>query len=191
MNLRLFIAIDIPEQIRKAIGELLDILKKYDADVKWIPPENIHLTLKFLGSTPDSIVTRIQEALLPLVSSYEPFYITIRSTGVFPNKKYPRVIWIGIVDSDILKELRDRIENAMSLLGFQREDKAFHPHLTLGRVQAQRGMISLMGELELFHDRQFGTFRVDQVKLMKSELKPKGAEYRCLHTIPFGVQDAG
>jgi len=78
----------------------------------------------------------------------------------------------------------------MSLLGFQREDKKFHPHLTLGRVRAQRGMISLMEELDLFHDKQFGSFRVDQVKLMKSELKQKGAEYRCLHTIPLGVEDA-
>jgi 2'-5' RNA ligase len=190
MDLRLFIAIDIPEHIKKEIGELLDILKKYDADIKWLLPENIHLTLKFLGATPESLVARIREALLPLVSSYEPFYITILSTGVFPSKKYPRIIWIGIVDSDILKELRDRIEIAMSLLGFQREDKKFHPHLTLGRVRAQRGMISLMEELDLFHDKQFGSIRVDQVKLMKSELKQKGAEYRCLHTIPLGVEDA-
>lgn len=190
MDLRLFIAIDLPEHVKKEIGELLDILKKYDADIKWLLPENIHLTLKFLGSTPESLVARIREALLPLVSSYEPFYITILSTGVFPSKKYPRIIWIGIVDSDILKELRDRIEIAMSLLGFQREDKKFHPHLTLGRVRAQRGMISLMEELDLFHDKQFGSFRVDQVKLMKSELKQKGAEYRCLHTIPLGVEDA-
>jgi len=190
MDLRLFIAIDLPEYIKKEIGELLDILKKYDADIKWLPPENIHLTLKFLGATPESLVARIREALLPLVSSYEPFYITIQSTGVFPSKKYPRIIWIGIVDSDILKELRDRIEIAMSLLGFLREDKKFHPHLTLGRVRTQRGMISLMGELDLFHDKQFGSFRVDQVKLMKSELKQKGAEYTCLHTIPLGVEDA-
>lgn len=190
MDLRLFIAIDIPEHIKKEIGELLDILKKYDADIKWIPPENIHLTLKFLGATPESLVAQIREVLLPLVSSYEPFYITIQSTGVFPSKKYPRIIWIGIVDSDILKELRDRIEIAMSLLGFLREDKIFHPHLTLGRVRAQRGMISLMEELDLFHDKQFGSFRVDQVKLMKSELKQKGAEYRCLHTIPLCVEDA-
>ena len=190
MDLRLFIAIDLPEHVKKEIGELLDILKKYDADIKWLLPENIHLTLKFLGATPESLVARIREALFPLVSSYEPFYITILSTGVFPSKKYPRIIWIGIVDSDILKELRDRIEIAMSLLGFQREDKKFHPHLTLGRVRAQRGMISLMEELDLFHDKQFGSFRVDQVKLMKSELKQKGAEYRCLHTIPLGVEDA-
>ena len=190
MDLRLFIAIDLPEHVKKEIGELLNILKKYDADIKWLLPENIHLTLKFLGATPESLVARIREALLPLVSSYEPFYITIQSTGVFPSKKYPRIIWIGIVDSDILKELRDRIEIAMSLLGFLREDKKFHPHLTLGRVRAQRGMISLMEELDLFHDKQFGSFRVDQVKLMKSELKQKGAEYRCLHTIPLGVEDA-
>jgi len=190
MNLRLFIAIDIPEHVKKEIGELLGILKKHDADVKWIPPENIHLTLKFLGTTPDSLVGKIREALLPLVSSYEPFYITIQSTGVFPSSKYPRIIWIGIIDSDTLIEVRNGIESAMSLLGFQREDKKFHPHLTVGRVRGQKGMISLMQELDHSHDKQFGHFRVDQVKLMKSELKPKGAEYNCLHAIPLGIEGA-
>ena len=190
MNLRLFIAIDIPEHVKKEIGELLGILKKHDADVKWIPPENIHLTLKFLGTTPDSLVGKIREALLPLVSSYEQFYITIQSTGVFPSSKYPRIIWIGIIDSDTLIEVRNGIESAMSLLGFQREDKKFHPHLTVGRVRGQKGMISLMQELDRSHDKQFGHFPVDQVKLMKSELKPNGAEYSCLHTIPLGIDAA-
>lgn len=190
MNLRLFIAIDIPEHIKREIGELIDILKKYDTDVKWIIPENIHITLKFLGATSETLVTQIRESLLPIVSSYEPFYINIQSTGVFPNEKYPRVLWIGIVDSDLLKELRDSIENTLSLLGFRRDDKEFHPHLTLGRVRAQKGMISLMKELTLFRDKRFGDFLIDQVKLMKSELKSKGAEYTCLYTIPLGMRDA-
>ena len=190
MNLRLFIAIDIPEPIKREIGELMNMLNKHDADMKWIKPDNMHLTLKFLGSTPDTLVTEIRESLLPIVSSYEPFYITIQSTGVFPGEKHPRVLWIGIVDSDLLKALRDRIESTLSLLGFQRDDKVFSPHLTLGRVRSQRGMISLVKELSLFRDKRFGDFLVDQVKLMKSELKPKGAEYTCLYTIPLGMRDS-
>jgi 2'-5' RNA ligase len=190
MNLRLFIAIGIPVHTKREIGELLDILKKFDADVKWIPPENIHLTLKFLGSASENLLTDIRKALLPIISSYEPFYITIQSTGVFPNEKYPRVLWIGIVDSDLLKSLRDRIERSLALLGFQRDDKDFHPHLTLGRVRDKKGMIPLMQEFRQFRDRRFGDFLVDRVELMKSDLKPSGAEYASLYSMPLGKKEA-
>ena len=77
MNLRLFIAIDIPEHIKRAVGELIDILKKYDADIKWIIPENLHLTLKFLGATSDTLIGKIWESLFPMVSSHEPFSVRI------------------------------------------------------------------------------------------------------------------
>lgn len=189
MNLRLFIAIDIPEQIKREIGELIDILKKHDTDIKWIIPENIHITLKFLGDTSETLVVTISESLLPVVSACEPFHITVQSTGVFPNQKYPRVLWIGIVDSDSLIKLRDRIEVTLSLLGFQRDEKKFHPHLTLGRVRSQKGMMSLTKELGMFHARQFGDFLVDHVELMKSDLGPKGPEYTCLCTLPLGTKD--
>jgi len=189
MNLRLFIAIDIPEHIKREVSEFIDILKKYDADIKWIIPENLHLTLKFLGETSETLIGKLRESLLPMVSSYEPFYISIQSTGVFPSEKYPRVLWIGIMDSDHLKELRDSVEATSSLLGFQREDKVFHPHLTLGRVRDRRGMLSLMKELNLFRNKQFGDFLVDQVKLMKSELKPKGPEYSCIYSFALGMKD--
>ncbi len=190
MNLRLFIAIDIPEHIKREISELIDILRKYDVDIKWVIPENIHITLKFLGATPETLIGKIRESLLPIVSSYEPFYISIQSTGVFPNEKYPKVMWIGIMDSDLLKELRDSIETTSSLLGFQKDDKEFHPHLTLGRVRDQKGMLSLKKELKMFRDKLFGDFLVDQVKLMKSELKPKGAEYTCIFSFPLGMKNA-
>jgi 2'-5' RNA ligase len=187
MNLRLFIAIDIPEEIKKEVSELIDILKKYDADVKWIVPENLHLTLKFLGSTSDTLPGKIRESLLPIVSSYEPFYINIQTTGVFPQEKHPRVLWIGIVDSDRLNALRVSIDHTLLLFGFPRDDNHFHPHLTLGRVRTQKGVLSLMQEFRNFHDRLFGNFLVDRIKLMKSDLKPKGAEHTCLTELPLGM----
>jgi RNA 2',3'-cyclic 3'-phosphodiesterase len=189
MNLRLFIAIEIPEQIKREIGELIDVLKKHDTDIKWIMPDNIHLTLKFLGATSDSLVLKIRESLTTAVSSCEPFSITIQSAGAFPNDKYPRVLWTGIIDSHLLKDLRDRIENSLSMIGFQRDDKEFHPHLTIGRVRSQKGMLSFMEEFRLFRDRHFGGFLADQVKLMKSELRPTGPLYTCLHMIPLSRKD--
>ena len=186
MNLRCFIAIEIPEPIKKEIGDIIDILKKYDVDIKWVIPDNLHLTLKFLGNTPDILITKISESLSIIISSYKPFYIKIYSTGVFPNRKYPRVIWVGIEESDILKKLKSDIEQSMVLFGFQKEDKEFTAHLTLGRVRSQKGVLRVVNELDIFKDKDFGTIPVDSVKLMKSELKPGGAEHICLHTILFG-----
>jgi 2'-5' RNA ligase len=186
MYLRCFVAIEIPEPIKRDIGELLEILKKYNVDVKWIRHENLHLTLKFLGNTPEDLLPKIKESLLNIVLSYEPFDIKIYTTGVFPNKKYPRVIWVGVEDSGILTKLKKDIENSMVLLGYQKEDREFNPHLTLGRVRSQKGIVNLINELDNFKDRDFGGINVESIKLMKSELKPKGAEYSCLDEIPFG-----
>jgi len=185
MYLRCFVAIEIPEPIKRDIGELLEILKKYNVDVKWIRHENLHLTLKFLGNTPEDLLPKIKEFLLNIVLSYEPFNIKIYTTGVFPNKKYPRVIWVGVEDSGILTKLKKDIENSMVLLGYQKEDREFNPHLTLGRVRSQKGIVNLINELDNFKDRDFGGINVESIKLMKSELKPKGAEYSCLDEIPF------
>ncbi len=190
MNLRLFIALDIPELIKGEIGELVNLLSKHDTDVKWIKPENIHLTLKFLGSTPETLVAAIRESLITVASPYEPFHLTVQNTGAFPGEKRPRVLWIGVVDSRPLKSLRDRIERTLSQFGFQRDDKEFHPHLTLGRIRSQRGMIGLLNDLALHRAKNFGNFLVDEVVLMKSELHPKGSEYTRLYRIPFGIRAA-
>jgi 2'-5' RNA ligase len=185
MNLRCFIAVGIPESIKKGIGVLIDILKKHEVDVKWIIPENLHLTLKFLGGTPDDLISGIGKSLSAVVSSYAPFYIKIYSTGVFPSKKYPRVIWVGMEDSEVLRKLHGDIEDEMSGLGYKKEGKDFRPHLTIGRVRSQKGMMNIINEIENFKDKDFGTITVDSIKLMKSELKPKGAEYTCLQDFPF------
>lgn len=186
MNLRLFIAIDMPERVREDITELSNLLMKYDTDVKWVAPHNIHLTVKFLGSTPEAMIDTIRESLVAAVSECEPFHLAIKGTGAFPTEKHPRVIWVGVADSDALRSLRDRIEKSMAVLGFPKEEKDFHPHLTLGRVRSQRGMIALLKQLSIYREANFGEFVVDTVNLMQSELKPKGAEYRCLHAVPLG-----
>ncbi len=190
MYLRCFIAIGIPDPIKRDIGELIEILKKYNVDVKWVIYENLHLTLKFLGNTPEVLLPKIRESLFNIVLSYEPFYIKIYTTGVFPNRRYPRVIWVGVEDSGVLNKLKRHIEDSMALLGYQKEDRGFNPHLTLGRVRSQRGIIiNLINEIDNFKERDFGGINVSSIKLMKSELKPKGAEYSCLYEIPLGSKN--
>ena len=185
MNFRCFIAIEIPDQIRKEIGVLVDSLKKYDADIKWIPPENLHVTLKFLGSTPENLLPGINDALSAMVSSYAPFYIKIVDTGVFPDRRNPRVCWIGIEDSGRLKTLQADVDNSTKLFGFKPEDREFRPHLTIGRVRSRQGMISIVNELDRQKGYTFGSFMVDNLRIMKSDLKPKGAEYTCLYEVSF------
>lgn len=185
MDLRCFIAIGITDQIKREIGELIEILRKYDVDIKWVIPENLHLTLKFLGSTPDILLPKIKEYLLNIVSSYEPFYIKICKTGVFPNRKYPRVIWVGVEDSEVLMKLKRDIENSLKFFGYQKEDKEYKPHLTIGRVRSQKGIVPIVNELDHVKGKDFGVVHIDRIKLMKSELKPKGPEYSCLHEVLF------
>jgi 2'-5' RNA ligase len=189
MYLRCFIAIEISESIKKCISELIDILKKQNVDVKWVTHENLHLTLKFLGNTPEILLPKIRESLINIVLSYEPFYIKIYTVGVFPNKRYPRVIWVGIEDSSILNKLKKDIEDSMVLLGYQKEEKEFKPHLTFGRVRSKKGILNLINELDNFKERDFGYVNVKSIKLMRSDLKPKGAEYSCLYEIPFGEKE--
>jgi 2'-5' RNA ligase len=188
MYLRCFIAIEIPESMKKYICELIDILKKQNVDIKWVTHENLHLTLKFLGNTPEILLPKISESLINIVLSYETFYIKIYTLGIFPNKRHPRVIWVGVEDSGILNKLQKDIEDSMVLLGYQKEEKEFKPHLTLGRVRSQKGILNLINELDNFKERDFGYVSVKSIKLMKSELKPKGAEYSCLYEIPFGQE---
>ncbi|MBE0425519.1 MAG: RNA 2',3'-cyclic phosphodiesterase [Nitrospirae bacterium] len=183
MSLRCFIAIGITEPIKKDIGEIIGLLTKYDVDVKWVIPENIHITLKFLGNTPDVLLPKIKSSLSDIISYYKPFYIKIYGTGVFPNRKHPRVIWVGVKNTDILAKIKNGIEESMESLGYQKEDKEFNPHLTLGRVRSQKGIHNVIAELDNFKEKDFGTIRVEGIKMMKSDLKPGGAKYSCLYDI--------
>lgn len=186
MDLRCFIAIEIPDPVKREIAEMTDILKKYDADIKWVTVENLHVTLKFLGNTPEKSVPEIRASLSNAVSSFQPFYIKINGTGVFPSKKFPRVIWVGVENGEALPKLAADIDRSISLLGYKEEEREFKPHLTLGRVRSRKGTTSIVNELDNFKAKEFGLFTADRIKLMRSELKPKGPEYSCICEVPFG-----
>jgi RNA 2',3'-cyclic 3'-phosphodiesterase len=187
--LRCFIAIDIPEDIKNEIGGIIHTMRKCGGDIKWVTPLNLHITLKFLGNTAETALPEIQDSLRNAVLSYSPFCINIYGIGVFPNRKYPRVIWTGIEDSDILKNMKKDIENAMTVHGYQKEDRDFSPHLTLGRVRSQKGVIATLLELDKFQTKDFGVTKVDGVTLMRSELKPQGPEYSCLFSAPLDAEN--
>jgi 2'-5' RNA ligase len=186
MDLRCFIAVRIPGPLRKAITEVMDTLKKSGADVKWVPEENIHITLKFLGSTDEAIIEEIKESLHRSVAACRPFSIRIAGAGYFPAGRRPRVVWIGIDDAGALPDLLRDIEKEMVKFGYEEEKRPFSPHLTIGRVRSDKRMTEMLKRLDAFRETRFGEAEIREITLMKSELRPAGAEYSSLAEIPFG-----
>ncbi len=191
MLLRCFIAIEIPETIRKSIADIIDSLKKSASDVKWVSAENIHITLQFLGETEDSLIPDIKEALYKILAPYSPFYIKIAGVGCFPSGRRPRVIWVGIEESQSLTDLYKDIASEMVKFGYRKEERGFTPHVTIGRVKSNRNVGEMLRRLEEFKVTDFPDFEVQKIKLMKSELKPSGAKYYSLAEIPIGGNNNG
>ena len=185
MALRCFIAIEIPETIRISIDDSIAVLKKSGAEVKWVACENIHLTVQFLGETEEPLVPKIKEALDKILAPYAPFYIKISTVGCFPDRRRPRVIWVGVEESRPLMDLYKDIANALEGFGYKQEERAFTPHITIGRVKSNKNMRELLTRLDEVGAIRFSDFEVLNITLMKSELKPSGAKYYSLAEIPF------
>lgn len=188
MGLRCFISLELPEELKKNIYGYIEKLKAAGADVKWIPPENLHLTLKFLGNTQEELLKDINERLISLAKSHERFSLQVSGAGAFPNIKYPRVIWLGVHDSEEIIKLQHDMDESMAGLGFEKDDKQFTPHLTIGRVKSMRNKDALIKELATLKEVDFGKIGVNNITMMKSELKPGGAEHFKLSEIPIGKE---
>lgn len=186
MPLRCFIALEIPETIRRSIDDTIAVLKKSGAEVKWVSCQNIHLTLQFLGETEEALVPKVKDALDKILSPYIPFYITIAGIGCFPDRKRPRVIWVGVEESLPLTNLYKDIADTLEGFGYKQEKRAFSPHITIGRVKSNRNMRELLMRLDEIRAARFSDFEVLNITLMKSELKPSGPTYYSLAEIPFG-----
>ncbi len=189
MNIRCFVAVNLPDNVRRLMGTIIAELKKAGADVKWVDARNIHLTLKFLGNTNAALIPAIIDALGKKLSLYKPFYITIAGVGCFPSEKRPRVIWIGMEDSEILKELQQDIDLVLSSFGFAPDDRPFSPHFTIGRVKSMQKIRELMYSFEDLRKTEFGSIEVSSIHVVKSELRPAGAEYRSLGRILLGHRE--
>jgi 2'-5' RNA ligase len=175
--LRSFIAIELPESVRTALSELQNELKECRADVRWVKPEGIHLTLKFLGYVEDKDVDHIVKLIEGTCRKYKAFNLEIAGAGVFPNKRSPRVLWVGINGNETFKTLQGEIDEAMASTGFEKENRRFIPHLTLGRFRSIKGKDALMEKVESHRDIKLGSMDVSKISLMKSDLSPAGARY--------------
>jgi 2'-5' RNA ligase len=184
-KIRTFIAINIPDHVREAIDGFQKKLKEYSADVKWVRPESIHITLKFLGDVEIGRIDKMAHAVQDAVNDVEPFTISVSGVGTFPNDRRPRVLWVGVQEgAETLSDLAKKIDHALSTMGFEKEKRKYSAHLTLGRVRSPnyidktvRDMRSMGFESE--------SFAVGSIEVMKSQLLKTGAVYTALHHIKF------
>lgn len=187
---RSFLAIELPGMILKRIEEVQGDLKSSHADVRWVSPEKIHLTLKFLGSIDESKIEPIIKSIAGPIHTTSPFSLKIRGMGAFPHFQNPRVIWVGMVDEKgVIASFQKELEKELRKIGFEPEERPFHPHLTLGRMQSNRGREELIGRMEKYREEQFGDFQVEKVVLFKSDLRPSGPIYTLLKELGLGLGD--
>ena len=176
--IRSFLAIELPKAILKKVAEIQGDLKSSHADVRWVSPEKIHLTLKFFGNIEEERVEAIVSAIEDSVRQTQVFAIRAKGTGAFPHWRTPRVIWMGLIDGKgILIPFQKQLDTDLKGIGFEPEGRGFQPHLTLGRVNSSRGKEELIRRIERFREEDFGEIPVEKVILFKSDLRPSGPIY--------------
>lgn len=186
--MRSFVAFDVDEPVAAALRALQSVLRDSGADVRWTRPEGLHLTLKFLGSvTPDRLAA-IAIALRGALAAEIALPLRVASLGAFPDLQRPRVLWAGVTHPD-LPRLARQIDVGLAGLGFARETRALHPHITLGRVRSLSGWRSLRARIEAHQVECFGVSMATSVALYRSDLQPDGAVHTLLdriHLTPAG-----
>jgi RNA 2',3'-cyclic 3'-phosphodiesterase len=183
-SVRTFISVHIPDTVRRDLSVLIGGLRPHGgADVKWVRPESLHLTLKFLGDVEQERIGAVGEEIGRAVSAHPAFDMVLGGTGAFPNSRRPSVLWIGVRrGAGPLASLAGAVETALAGLGFEREKRPFSAHLTLARVRPSGNagrIVERMAEAGFECD----PFRIDSVHVMKSDLQRSGASYTTLRTL--------
>jgi RNA 2',3'-cyclic 3'-phosphodiesterase len=182
--MRLFVALDIPDDVRTALAVLAAKLRAVSPKARWARVEGLHVTLKFIGEASQEKAQAIKSALAP-VPARNTFAMNFGSLGFFPNERRPRVLWAGVAAGPELAALAADVETALAALDLPREDRVFSPHLTLVRFDSPRGLDALRAAIEKADPLEFGAATAREFHLYQSVLKPGGAEYTRLATFPF------
>ena len=190
-RIRVFIAVGVSDEARKALAEVADRLRAQIPDgVQWARLQGLHLTLKFLGNISSRMAEPLVECLHSPAALATPFGLRFSGLGVFPNPRRPRVLWAGLAgELDALSALQEAVERAVTGLGYAAEDRAFSPHITLGRLR--RGVSGTV--LQNVADTMTAaappepvSWVIDEVRVMRSHLLPTGAEYTVIGSVPLG-----
>jgi 2'-5' RNA ligase len=188
MKIRAFIAVDPSEEVLRRLGLTIKTLERQTKGVRWVRPEGIHLTLRFLGEIEEETVTIVDERLAKLAPSIEPIPLEVSGLGFFPGPERPHIVWAGLKGGvSHLIDLQGRIGEAVSDLPVHEErERGFNPHLTLARIPNFRGASGVSAILQAAPEARFGEFVVDRLFLYKSRLTPEGASYTKLKEYPLG-----
>ena len=187
--MRLFVALEIPVAVRDnlaaQIKELRDLPAPLaDKRLRWVRPENLHVTLKFIGEVEAAKLDGIRSALTA-IGVGAPVGLDFRGLGFFPAEEYPRVLWAGLKASGNLPVLARDIDRALEGQGIARDERAFTPHLTLARFESRGFDEKLRAAIQKNSEREFGAFEAREFHLIQSRLKPSGAEYTSLAAFPL------
>src|SRR5712664_20412 len=193
--MRLFVALEITSSVRESLAALIDNLRAVAPQAKWVRPENLHVTLKFIGEVPDTKTAEVASILRVLCRVYQgvrshPVNLCFRGLGFFPDDKRPRVFWVGIEASANLKGLSADIGKATEKLGIPNERRPFSPHLTLARFEPPRLPEKLSAAIQQSAKRDFGSLHAREFHLIESKLKSSGAEYTTLESFAFAAAEA-
>jgi len=193
-QIRSFIAIELPQNVKNELAQLRSELERIEHPfIKWVNPESIHLTLKFLGNIPFKQVAEIANAIEQAAKGILPFHLEFSDLGVFPSTKQPRVLWVGIKgEIDNLLNLQRNIDSALAPLGFAEEKRSFTPHLTLARVREGATLADRKNFGGLVLSTSFASsypLIVETICLMRSQLTPQGAIYTRLVTVKLQLTE--
>jgi RNA 2',3'-cyclic 3'-phosphodiesterase len=190
--MRLFIALNLPDAERKGIHDAVARLRETDYPVRWLEPDSYHLTLKFLGNVRPEMIPVLESVVDRVAEATPLFPLTIRGFGAFPTIRRPRVLWVGVDPVPALRCLKQDLEWALADHGFERETRAFHPHITLGRADEGEGAGGFRGLDQLAAELKYkGKVQAATVDLMRSHLSRQGAWYSVLRESPLNNLRSG
>ena len=187
-TIRTFIALELPREVKGLLQEVQQALKRLKIRARWVRPENIHLTLKFLGDVNPDAVDGIGDAMIRAADGIPSLVLSVKGIGVFPGTKRPRVIWVGLEgDTRSLFALQDHMEEKLAEVGFPKDKRSFKAHLTLGRIKQAANPAVIHRMMNQYAGLSSEEFTCRQVILFKSDLKPSGAVYSKLKQVNFGM----
>lgn len=187
MNVRAFLAFDIPSPVRQALATLIRDLGRLAQGIVWTDAAQLHVTLRFFGEVESELLLgEVSQRIAAVARATPPFSLECAGIGVFPNWKYPRVIWAGFAGvADRAMQLREHVDDGLAECELPVDARAFRLHLTIGRAKALHGKGELVKRVESLGMIQFGEVPIDHLTLYKSELTKQGAVYTALKTFPF------
>jgi 2'-5' RNA ligase len=187
-RIRTFVGVDLGKAIRDRTIALQNALAQTGTEVKWVEPDNLHVTLLFLGEVDDREVPKVCRIVGERSLEQPAFLMSVETVGCFPNPRRPRVLWVGVGEgTQPLCALHDALEEPLQELGYRREERRYTPHITLGRVKSDRPTEKLSAALAKHAGWKGGEVTVQELRVMSSELTPQGPVYTVLSRAPLGA----